>query len=85
MGRRLSGARDAYLPATPVESVHGASPDTPSNFGIGGDAGSVSVVPEPSTLASLVVGLVFGCWQVGRRRSQADDRDRSRSSWVWYQ
>jgi hypothetical protein len=57
-----------------VESVNGASPDTPSNFGIGGDAGSVIVVPEPSTLASLVVGLVFGCWQVARRRSQPDDR-----------
>ena len=30
--------------------------------------GFISVVPEPSTLAPLVAGLVFGCWHVTRRR-----------------
>jgi sulfatase modifying factor 1 len=28
-------------------------------------------VPEPSTIAPLAAGLVFGCWQATRRRSKA--------------
>ena len=33
--------------------------------------GFISLVPEPSTLVPLAAGLVFGCWQVTRRRSKA--------------
>jgi len=33
--------------------------------------GFITVVPEPSTFATLAVGLVFGCCQLARRRSDA--------------
>ena len=54
-----------------VESVNGASPDTPSSFYIAGEGGSVIVVPEPSTYAMALAGLACGSYSMWRRRNRA--------------
>lgn len=54
----------------PVESVVGASNYYGSSFSIGGDEGSVVVVPEPSTYAMALAGLACGGYSIVRRRKR---------------